>query len=62
MTITYTSEMLELEKLFSPFMVKKGWSRYLPEDVPDEIKKAYNEFNKLWDHAYEQELSFQLGI
>lgn len=49
MRLQITKEMLELEKIFEPYLKRKNNKNYIPNDAPQEVKKAYQEWNKIWD-------------
>lgn len=54
MRLIETPEMMELYEMCKPYLILKGTKRDFVEGTPEEIKKAYEKWSKLWDEMFEE--------
>lgn len=56
MRIIFSDEYKKLHKKIEPYLVKKGLTRVLKDDAPEEIKKAKEELDELFEKEYQKEI------
>lgn len=56
MRIIFSDELKKLHEKIEPYLVKRGLTRVLKDDAPEDIKKAKAEFDELFQKEYQKEI------
>lgn len=56
MRTIFSEKLKELDQLVSPYLVQKGVEFQLRDDAPEEIKKAKEELDRLFEKEYQKEI------